>query len=174
MCVLSIKVPIRKKSRNLLNDPRNWLFLFQDFSVPSNLSFEPDVYLNLLKVSHFHDPFLPEMIREYSTLLFLFLVFVFVFINKKTVMDFFINLPFLSELLFQDSSHSQNTERNVKVFFIYSSEFQYLFLRWQPLYGVFKFSMVYQIQNMFIYFAKLGQHFCFPKINNPRAFAELN
>ena len=27
MCVLSIKVPIRKKSRNLFNDPRNYLFL---------------------------------------------------------------------------------------------------------------------------------------------------
>ena len=29
MCVLSIKVPIRKKSGNLFNDPRNNLFVFR-------------------------------------------------------------------------------------------------------------------------------------------------
>ena len=33
MCVLSIKVPIRKKSGNLLNDPRIYIFLkkYHDF-----------------------------------------------------------------------------------------------------------------------------------------------
>ena len=29
MCVLSIKVPIRKKSGNLFNDPRTKFYLFQ-------------------------------------------------------------------------------------------------------------------------------------------------
>ena len=28
MCVLSIKVPIRKKSRNLLNDPRIYIYIY--------------------------------------------------------------------------------------------------------------------------------------------------
>ena len=32
MCVLSIKVPIRKKSENLFNDPRRKSFFVKDFS----------------------------------------------------------------------------------------------------------------------------------------------
>ena len=50
MCVLSIKVPIRKKSGNLFNDPRIYIYIYIYIDNDKSIDFKPIYILIMIKV----------------------------------------------------------------------------------------------------------------------------
>ena len=111
MSVLSIKVPIRKKSGNLLNYPRIYLSIYCDFSSSWTLKFSFTCY-------HFVFLFFFLFIRSWILrVIGFFLLFSLYLISPSALILFLFLLMFLIQLLSSSSFtfHVQNPAHDTQI-----------------------------------------------------------